>query len=54
MYNRFWRWANKDRWRDIFRALCLNDDEIGAILDGSVVRTHQDASGGKGGPKKTK
>ena len=54
IYNRFLRWANKDYWRDIFRGLCINDDDVAAILDGSVVRAHQDAAGGRGGPKKTK
>ena len=53
VYNRFLRWAKKDAWRDIFRSLCINDDDVGAILDGSIVRAHQDASGGHGGPKKT-
>ena len=54
VYNRFLSWAQKDYWLGIFRGLCLNDEDIAAILDGSVVRAHQDASGGRGGPKKTK
>jgi hypothetical protein len=32
-------------------ALRLEVDEVGSIVDGSVVRAHQDASGGKGGSK---
>jgi hypothetical protein len=39
---------------DIFRAVTLNDDEVGGMLDASIVRAHQDASGGRGGSKKTK
>jgi transposase len=48
-YNRFANWAAKDHWAAIFRELQLEVDEIGSIVDGSVVRAHQDASGGKGG-----
>ena len=54
VYNRFRNWANRDIWLDIFRAVTLNDDEVGGMLDASIVRAHQDASGGRGGSKKTK
>lgn len=54
IYNRFLNWAKRDVWRDIFEAASVNEDEIGGILDASVVRAHQDASGGQGGPKKTR
>ena len=54
IYNRFHRWANREVWRDIFRAAAVSDDDVGGILDSSVVRAHQDASGGRGGPKKTR
>lgn len=54
IYNRFHRWANRDVWRDIFRAAAVSEDDVGGILDSSVVRAHQDASGGRGGPKKTR
>ena len=53
IYNRFRNWARSDKWLEIFKALALNDDDVGGILDGSVVRAHQDASGGTDGPKKT-
>lgn len=49
VYNRFANWAAKDHWAQIFRELQLEVDEIGSIVDGSVVRAHQDAAGGKGG-----
>ena len=49
VYNRFANWARAGRWRRIFRELQLEFDETGSIVDGSVVRAHQDASGGKGG-----
>jgi transposase len=47
VYNRFANWAKKGRWELIFKALPLEVDEVGSIVDGSVVRAHQDASGGK-------
>jgi transposase len=53
IYNRFHRWANRDIWRDIFRALTIADEELAGLMDSSVVRAHQDAAGGQGGPKKT-
>jgi phage/plasmid primase-like uncharacterized protein len=49
VYNRFSRWAARGRWEEIFKALQLEVDETSCIADGSVVRAHQDASGGKGG-----
>ena len=33
----------------MFRGMAV-DDDVGSILDGSVVRAHQDAAGGRGGP----
>lgn len=49
VYNRFANWAAKDHWAAIFRELQLDLDRTASIVDGSVVRAHQDASGGKGG-----
>jgi len=49
VYNRFANWAAKDHWARIFQELQLEVDEAGSIVDGSVVRAHQDAAGGKGG-----
>jgi transposase len=49
VYNRFSNWAKKGHWATIFKELQLEVDETGSIVDGSVVRAHQDASGGKGG-----
>ena len=53
VYNRFSNWAKKGHWNLIFRELQLDVDEVGSIVDGSVIRAHQDASGGKGGSRKT-
>lgn len=49
IYNRFWNWARAGRWEAIFVELQLEVDETGSIADGTVVRAHQDAAGGKGG-----
>lgn len=49
VYNRFSNWAKKGHWATIFKELQVEVDEAGSIVDGSVVRAHQDASGGKGG-----
>jgi transposase len=49
VYNRFSNWAKKGHWATIFKELQLEVDETGSIVDGSVIRAHQDASGGKGG-----
>jgi transposase len=49
VYNRFANWARRGHWGAIFRELQYEIDDTGSIVDGSVVRAHQDASGGKGG-----
>jgi putative transposase len=54
IYNRFDRWSKREVWRNIFHALALSDDEVGVLLDGSVIRAHQDAAGGKGGLQRTR
>ena len=54
IYNRFHRWARRGVWRDIFRAAAVTDEDVASILDASIVRAHQDAAGGRGGPKKMK
>ena len=49
VFNRFSNWAYRGVWKRIFKALQVEYDETGSIIDGSVVRAHQDAAGGKGG-----
>jgi transposase len=49
VYNRFSNWADRGVWLRIFKELQFELDEVGSIIDGTVVRAHQDASGGKGG-----
>ncbi len=50
VYNRFSNWAKRGLGVRIFKELQLRVDSIGSLLDASVVRAHQDAAGGKGGP----
>jgi transposase len=49
VYNRFRNWALKDIWAQVFRELRIDVDDTASIVDGTIVRAHQDASGGKGG-----
>jgi transposase len=49
VYYRFRNWAKKDCWAQIFRELRVDVDDTASIADGSVIRAHQDAAGGKGG-----
>jgi transposase len=49
VYNRFANWAKKDVWSQVFRELQVDVDETASIVDGTTIRAHQDASGGKGG-----
>ena len=53
VYNRFSNWAERGLWAQIFKALQLDLDDTGSIIDASVVRAHQDAAGGKGGSSAT-
>lgn len=52
IYNRFRNWAAKDIWMQVFRELQIDVDETASIVDGTNVRAHLDASGGKGGSSK--
>jgi transposase len=54
VFNRFSEWAKANRWGAIFKVLAISDDEVGSLMDGSVVRSHQDSCSGEGGPKKTR
>ena len=53
IYNRFSNWAKREVWREIFRTVAVNEEELGGMLDATIVRAHQDSSGGVGGAKKT-
>lgn len=49
VYNRFSNWSENGRWEAVFKQLQVDVDESSCMADGSVVRAHQDAAGGKGG-----
>lgn len=50
VYNRFRNWAAREGWLQVFiDCAALSDNEVGGILDASIVRAHQDAAGGRGG-----
>lgn len=52
VYNRFNRWARRDHWRKILQALAQGQWITTAVaMDGSYVKAHRCAHGGKGGPK---
>lgn len=56
VYNRFNNWSKRGIWERLFKAVQVDPnpsvprDEEASILDGSNVRAHLDAAGGKGGP----
>lgn len=45
-------WAERGVWKAIFQATCMHKETLAGILDSTIVRAHQDAAGGQGGPKK--
>jgi len=49
VFNRSSNWSQRGHWARIFKALRIQVDEEGVMIDASVVRAHQEASGGKGG-----
>jgi transposase len=50
IYNRFNRWSRKDHWRRILQALAEGQWITHAVaMDGSYVKAHRCAHGGKGG-----
>ena len=54
VYNRFSNWSKSGAWAAVLKALQLKVDRKGCIVDASVIRAHQDASGGKGGSRATR
>lgn len=58
VYNRFNNWSKRGVWERLFKVVQLDPDPAvpgpkASILDGSNVRAHQDAAGGKGGSNTT-
>jgi len=51
VHTRFSRWAKAGVWERIFEALIRDRDNQYLMLDTTLVRAHQQAATGKGGPK---
>jgi transposase len=52
IYNRFNRWSRRGHWQKILQALSEGQWITAAVaMDGSYVKAHRCAHGGKGGPK---
>ncbi len=51
VHKRFTRWAKSGVWEKVFDSLTTNPDNQYLMLDSTLVRVHQQAAGGKGGPK---
>jgi putative transposase len=46
---RFRRWARKGVWQNLFKVLADDPDFEHVMIDATIVRAHQHASGAKGG-----
>lgn len=53
VYNRFANWSKAGHFERIFKALRMEVDETGSLVDATIARAHQDACGGKGGSRET-
>jgi transposase len=51
VFRRFSRWSQKGVWQRVFEAMSDDPDFEYLILDSTIVRAHQHASGAKGGLK---
>jgi putative transposase len=51
VWKRFRRWAKAGVWEHILAALADDPDFESIIIDGTIIRVHQHAAGGKGGFK---
>ena len=51
VHKRFTRWAKAGVWEKVFDSLTIDPDNQYLMLDTTLVRVHQQAAGGKGGPK---
>jgi len=51
VHKRFTRWVQTGVWEKVFASLVSDPDNRYLMLDSTLVRVHQQAAGGKGGPK---
>ena len=50
-HKRFTRWAKAGIWERIFKTLLADAENAWVMIDSTIVRAHQQAVCGKGGPK---
>ena len=51
VHRRFSRWCHAGVWERVFQALTADRDNQYLMLDSTIVRAHQQAASGKGGPR---
>lgn len=51
VHQRFGRWCHACVWDRVFAALTADRDNQYLMIDSTIVRAHQQAANGKGGPK---
>jgi putative transposase len=51
VWRRFDRWSASGAWERLFTAVAEDPDFEYVIIDATIVRAHQPAAGGKGGPR---
>jgi transposase len=52
VYTRFSRWSAQGVWRRVIDAVVADHDSSVVMIDATIVRAHQDASGVKGGARR--
>jgi transposase len=50
-HRRFSRWCHAGVWERVFEALTADRDNQFLMIDSTIMRAHQQAAAGKGGPK---
>ena len=51
VHRRFSRWCHAGVWERVFAALTADRDNQYLMIDSTIVRAHQQAASGKGGPR---
>ena len=51
VHRRFSRWCHAEVWERVFDTLAADRDNTYLMLDSTIVRAHQQAATGKGGPR---
>jgi transposase len=51
VHRRFSRWCDAGIWERVFDALTADRDNQYLMIDSTIVRAHQQAASGKGGPR---